>query len=408
MKKTLRFFSHLIPLFALFALWFIMPLSFSAEPAFFLHYGICLALCPVLGLFQLPKFIRGFLAGLCIFSFCFGIPAAMATKSVILIHAVLSVGCITLGTLLVYFSLPKDTNEEAHLMLRGMRPHRARKVLLLRAAYAFFFEKSGMLAAPIAVWSLFITGTASPSLLWSGAVLIALIALIGFLFYLFLGAPTPAPMQSKPTRGRYIVISLLTFILVLIAAYVYVGYVYTAPEPALSAALSAVHAVLTPALIASFTGFLAGVLLGYILSFCGARFFAMLCRGLGIIPTALFAAILYLFYPVPSVAITIPLLFAGTFGMLKARLALRPYKVLPMRGHKKAVRLPLFHMANLSLVPYLIINGLFTAIFIDVSSIGVLSALSELSFMFAASILVIIAGILFTLCLLTKEVRYHA
>jgi len=238
MKKTLRFFSHLIPLLGLLALWFFLPVSFSANSAFFMHYAICLLLCPLLGMYQLSTFIRGLLAGLCIFSFCCGIPVAMATESVILMHAVLSVGCVALGTLLVYFSLQKDTDEEAHLILRGMHPRRARKVLMLRSSYAFFFEKSGILAAPMAVWSLFIAGKASPNLLWSSSVLIATIAFIGFLFYLLLGAPTPAPMQSKPSRGRCIVISILTFILILIAVYVYVGYVYTAPEPALSAALS--------------------------------------------------------------------------------------------------------------------------------------------------------------------------
>lgn len=407
MKKTLRLLSHFIPFLGLFALWAFMPFSFSASPAFFIHYAICLILCPFLGLLRLPNFCRGLLGGLSVFAFSCGIPGAMAPGGTFVAHAVLAVGCVSLGTLLVYFSLPKDTAEEAHLQLRGMPPRRARKTLLLRESFAFFFEKSGILAAAITVWLLFISDAVSPALLWSGAVLTAVFAFLGFLLYLLLGAPSPAVMRALPSKSRYIVISLLAFILILIAVYVYVGFAYTAPEPALSAALAAVQTVLTPALIASAVGFLLGMLFGYLLSFCGARFFAMLCRGVLFIPAALLASILSLLLPQLTVAIAVPLLFMGTLGMLQSRLSIRPYKGLPMSGQKKAVRLPLFHMANLALLPYLVLNGLFAAVFIDVTSLGVLSALGELSFMFASSILVIIAGILYILCLLTKEVRYH-
>ncbi len=408
MKKLLQLFSHFIPLFMLGALWFLFPVSFSADLTFPVLYGICFLVCPLLGLVLSSRFWRGLLGVLSMLAFGCGIPAAMHLGGTVAAQTVLAVGSVCLGILLVSVSLPKSSPEAALLALRGVRPGRARKVLQLRACYAFFFLRSGILAGFIAVWLLFISGQSAPSQLWSSAAVAACVGLLGYFLYLILGAPAPAALRSQPKKSRYVFISLLTFVLLITAVYVYIGSAYTAPDPALAAALRALQTLLTPALIALGAGLLAGLLLGLILSFCGVRFFHSLFRGLSLFPTAIFAAFLHLLLPQYAVALAIPLALMTASGVLESRLALRPYRHFPMPGRKKAITLPLFHFSTLALLPRLGMAALFSTVFSDITAGGTLLALPELTLMLAASVLVVILSVLYILCFLTKEVRRHA
>lgn len=411
MKKLLQIFSYLIPIVLLGAFRFYFPVGFSADAAFFILYAVCLLVCPPLGLLRLSRFCRGALAAVSIVAFGCGIPAALLLGGTVAAQSVLAVGCACLGILLVSYALPQNPAEGTLLALRGVRPGRIRKTLLLRDAYAFFFERSGILAAFIAVWLLLLSGDISLSALWNSAFLAAVTGLIGHLMYLTWGAPEAAAMQAAPKKSRYVFISLLAFILLLSTVYVYIGSAYTAPDPALTAALRAVQSVLTPALLAAGAGLLAGFLLGFLLSFCGARFWHSFCRGAAMLPAALTAAFLTLLLLRPqyyAAALAVPLCFDTAAGFLKNRLAVRPYRSMPMAGRTKAVTLPLFHLANLALLPRVGLTAVFSAVFMDITTAGRLLALSEASLMLAAAVLVVILSALYTLCFLTKEVRRHA
>ncbi len=409
MKKTLFIFSHLIPPAVLAALWFLspQPISVSTNTAFFIIYGICLLTCPLLGLLRLPKFCRGLLATLAISAFSLGLPVAMTLGGAFAAHAVLAAGTVSLGTLFVFYSLPAGSSEAGLLALRGMRTGRMRRILFLRSCYAFFFKKSSLLAGAISVCLLFISREASFSALWSAAAHTAMLCLAGCILYLILGAPSAAPLYAAPKKSRYIIISLLTFVLLIAVVYVYVGSLYTAPDPALSEALSALQVILTPALLATASGLLAGMFLGFFLSFCGARFFITLSRGILFIPVVLLAGLLFFFLPFRTVAIAIPLALMACLGMLENRMAIRMFRTLPMAGRKKAVTSPLFHFANLSLLPRLGATALFASILMDVTLSDTLMSLAEFPSLLAASVLSLSIAILYTLCFLTKEVRRH-
>jgi|GEM_PF-2567037 len=408
MKKLLQFFSYLIPILLLGGFWVRFPVGFSANTVFFILYAVCFLFCPLLGLVLQSKFGRGALATVSILAFGCGIPASLLLGGILAAQVVLALGCICLGILLVSYALPQNPAKGTLLTLRGVKPGRIRKTLLLRNAYAFFFERSGILSAFIAVWLLLLSGEISIPSLWNSALLVAITGFIGYLLYLILGAPKAAIRKASPKKSRYVFISLLVFILLISVVYVYIGSMYTAPDPALFAALRAVQSVLTPALLSAGIGLPAGFLLGFLLSFCGARFWHCICRSASRLPAALATAFLFVLLPWHTVALAIPLCFDTAAGFLENRFSVRPYRLLPMAGRTKAVTLPLFHLANLALLPRIGLMATFSAIFIDITSGGILLALSEVSLWLAATILIVILSILYILCFLTKEVRHHA
>ncbi len=409
MKKTLSLFSHLISLAVLAAFWVLWPgsVSVSINGAFFVLYGLCLLICPPLGLLRISRFGRGVLAALSVSAFSCGVPAAMTLGGTFFAQAVTLLGTAALGILFISYALPASSAESELLTLRGTSSVRTKKTLFLRSAYAFFFEKSGVFAGLLSVFLLFIAGGASFGTLWSAALHTVLIGLLGYLLYLCLGAPDAAPLYAAPRKSRFVTVCLLTFVLLILVIYVYIGSVYTAPDPALRGALTALQAVLTPALLAVGLGMLCGMLLGFLLSLCGIRFFAAISRGMLGVPAVLTASLLSFLLPSPTLAITVPSIIYACLGMLESRTALRQYRTLPLIGRKKAVTMPLFHFANLSLLPRIGVSALFSSIFIDVVLSDTILSLPEFPRLLAASILALSVAILYILCFLTKEVRHH-
>ncbi|MBE7024596.1 MAG: hypothetical protein E7408_00885 [Ruminococcaceae bacterium] len=407
MKKLLQLFSHLIPFLLLGMLWVYFPVSVSPDPVFLFVFVLCLVTCPPVGLLCTSAFSRGLLGTLSILCFSTGIPFSLFLGGTLAGLIVLDVGCICLGTLLTAFLLPVSSGEVELLSLRGVRFGRARSVLLLRSCYAFFFRNSGILAGTIATWLLLIAGDASPNALWNSAGITATTALLGYLMYLILGAPAPTHRTVSPKKSRYVFISLLSFVLLMIAVYVYIGSIYTAPDPVLLAALTAVRSILTPALLAIAGGLVGGILLGYLLSCIGARFFAALCQGVLLFPAVLSAAFLRLFLPISSIAIAVPVVLTVALGILEGRLAIRPYRHFPIAQRGKSVFLPLFHFPVLALLPRIGMMAVFSGIFLDITSGGTLPGLDESGLLLVASILVVILSALYILCFLTKEVRRH-
>ncbi len=408
MKKTLRFLSYFIMAAILCVIWTFHDITLLADASFLLPYLLCALFCPFLGILPLLKSLRGVLSGVTAVSFCFGIPLGMALDSFIVSYLFLFLGALSLGTRMISHSLPAATSAEALLALRGVPKNRVRRVSLLRISFAFFFEKSGILTGFLCVLYLCIRQNLSLSSLWSVSFLTLLVSFLGFVLYLLLGAPEAAPLLPQPKKRGVVLPAIFSFLLLLVFFYVYIGYIYTSPEPALENAIRIVQTILTPALVSAALAFPAGMFLGFLLSLCGARFFKAVCQGFLLLPPPLTSSLFFLFVKAEFPALFLPLVLWSAHRMLQSRLAVRPYRKTPMPGRKKAISWPLFHLANLSLLPRLFAWSIFSAFFLHCLSSGSLFSLSEITMAFAGCILASILFLLYLLSFVTKEAcRYE-
>lgn len=407
MKKPLQFFSHLISFLVLGVLWMCSPVSFAPDPVILLFFAICVGLCPPLGLRCASRFSRGLFGTLSILCFSIGIPVSLYLGGPLVGHIVLGIGSVCLGTLIVAFLLPASSKETALLSLRGVPATQARKILFFRSAYALFFKNSGILAGTVATWLLLISGNVSFTTLWNSAGIVAVISFFGYLLFLFLGAPASAHRPATPKKSRFVFLSLLCFILLMITVYIYIGSIYTSPDPALLRALATVRSLLTPVLLATFGGLVVGVLLGLLLSVMGARFFASLCRGIMHLPVILSVALLQYVLPLPAVGFFVIVAIWSALGILEGRLAIRPYRHMSIAKRGKAVLIPLFYQPFLAHLPRIGLAGVFSCVFLDVTSGKTLFSLQESSFLLAVSILTVLFVALQILSFLTKEVHRH-
>ncbi len=409
MKKTLELISLFIPLALIFGIGYSFDVSVSLPIESLTIYAICLLSCPILGLCRLSPLARGTLFGVSVFAYAVGVGAALLFGSPLLAQCVLGIGTFCMGTLLVFFALPNGTGEETHLLHRGLRPSHARRTLLKQQSYAFFFQKSGLLFGITTLYSLFIEDSLTVSSLFSGALFSILVGILGVLLYCLLGAPACSRPQPTQKKSTYIFGSLLVFFLILILIYVYVGSLYTSPDPALRDALFAVQQLLTPVLLGCAFGVVLGTLLGFLLSLFGVRVWTPILGGVEHIPFALWTVLVY------SLAPSMP---HGAFGaiclvqalctalcILRARRNLLPFRVLPIQERRRALTLPLLHLPCVALWPTLLLSGTISALCIKRAS---LAALGELPLAFLAAIVSVILCILLILTYLTKEVHHNA
>ncbi len=406
MKKTLQFIAHLIALIGLFALWYFLAPRFLPDSLFLLIFGVCFVLAPLPALFRFSRFSRGFLYGFSIFSFSAGIPAAKALGGATAASVMLTFGLLAVSLLRIQRALPQDTDAEAHLILRGMPRGRARRKLLTKQSYAFFFLYASPLTALLSGWLLFIRGTASASQLFSLAALSVLIGFVGFLLYCMSGGPAPRPSMYRPKKSRKVLLWIFLLCLVIIVTYVYTGQYYTAPEPEFADALAVIETVFTPALIATFAAFLLGAVLGLLLSFCGARLFYSTIRGVCIFPSVLLSGILALFFPA-YIAIALSYLPIAAKVMLESRIRIRPFRQAPPQGRKKAVFWPLLYRPTLATLPFIGASSLFTSVVLCGILSGDFEALSSPALLFAASVLAVTGALLYGICFLVKEAKHH-
>lgn len=415
MKKIIQLLAHLIPLLALTAVWYLEGFSFSVNLTPLLLLAVCFIACPLLGVLQLSGFVRGLFYVLTVFAYSGGIFAFKELGGEIAAFIMLAIGTVSFGILLINRLLPGNTAEETLLKLRGMKVGRARKSILLKQSFSSFFRMGGILFSILSVFCLLITKSGSPDVLWSSASLILAVSLLFHLIHCVLDTSfyEAAQPREKTKKGKYVLISVLSFCLILIAAYVYVGTGIASSDPSFATALRAVQTVLSPALLAALFGFICGTVLGYILSLISCRFFQTVFQGVEIIPVALFAGLLYhLLPPVsfiqPSVlSIAIPSVCMSASSMLRSRAALMPYKNMPIHNRKQTLLIPFVYLPMLSIIPVLLLTACFASIFIDVTTNGVLCNLADFSFTLTTSVLAVITFILLILSLLTKEARHH-
>ncbi len=409
MKNILQILSHFIVFLILGALCYFGTSTFTFDSTLFLMYGICFLLCPVLGLCRLSPFTRVLFYIFSIFGLCGGVFMVRELAGEAAALGLLSISAVLFGALFNFFSLPDATPETTHLQLRGIKESHARRKILLRQSYAFFFQKSGVIFGMLSVYQLLLMPM-EKNALWSASILTALVSFFGHLFYLMLAAPIPKRLPATAKKWKLSMISLLFFILLLISIYVYVGSLYTSPDPALQSALASVKEILTPAYSSVLVALVPGMLFGLFLSLLGARFFKTVFTGARLLPTALFSGILYslLTEVIPHAflfSICIPLFLLGMLGTLESRIRLFPYRDYPISDRKKILLRPLFHLPNLALIPEFFATGVFSSLFLHLTTGGTLYTLSSLSQTLAALILGVILCILFVLCILTKEVR---
>ena len=413
MKKTLDLLARVISLTVLLAVGSLSSFSFSFLPSPLVLFVICLILCPFMGVFRLTGFVRALFCIIAVFTYGGGVFALHALGGEIAAFIMLAIGTACLGILIVNRMLPKSTAEEVLLALRGMKAGRARKNLLLRQSFSCFFHKGDVLLSLLTVFCLLIEKEASPDILWSSTLVICAVSLVSHLLYCVLdtnAAPLAKP-KEKNKKGKYIIISILSFFLVLIAAYVYVGTASTVSNPSFATAIRAAQTILSPALIAAGIGLLAGSILGYILSLVACRFFYTIFGGIQIIPTVLLSALLFCLLPPTSfaavqiVAITVSLFSMSAFSIIKNRMALLPYKDMAIYNRKQALTVPFVIAPLLAHIPNLLLTGIFSSVLIDVTTNGILCNLADFSFTLTASILAVTIFILLILSFLTKEAR---
>lgn len=406
MKKTSQFLAHLIALAGLFALWYFLTPYFMMDSLFLLIFGACFVLAPILAIFRFSRFFRGLLYGFSIFSFSAGIPAANALGGVPAASVMLFIGLLAVSLLVIQRALPQDTRAEAHLILRGMPPGRARRKLLTKQSYAFFFLYASPLTVLLSSWLLFIRGAASPSALFSLAVMAVLVGFAGFLLYCMLGGPMPRSTMYQPKKSRRVLLWVFLFFLFIIIVYVYTGQYYTAPEPEFADALTVIETIFTPMLIGTFAAFLIGAFLGLLLSFCGARLFYPIIRGICLFPAVLLSGVLTFFFPT-YIAIMLPLLPISIAVMLESRLRIRPFRQFPPQGRKKAVLWPLLYRPSLATLPFIGASSLFSSVVFCGILSGGFEALSSPALLFAASVLAVTGALLYGICFLVKEAKHH-
>lgn len=411
MKKLSNILVFILPLGVLGALAFFMGLAPMPDLGLLCIYALCFLFVPLLGVCAFSRALRGFLYGFSIFVFSCGIPASLILSGQIGATVLLAFGVLSVSLLEIHRALPLDTPDIAHLVLRGLPAARARRKLLLRDSYAFFFFYSGRLMALAGFWRLFITGNVTLLSLCSMALSVVCLGFLGFLLSGIFSTNLPRRPEYVPRKGRLVGILLLTLSLALIACYVYAGEAYTAPEPALAAALQTVQMILTPALIAIAVAFPLGMAMGYLLSLIGNRFFRTILGGLLRLPLPLGAGLLYLCLPsfpfCLSISISVPLLLWSAYTMLESRAALAPFRAFPPAGQKKALLWPLFHRIHFALLPRLAVCALLSSLLIGLPALDSLRTMPVETALVSASIFVVTISILYVLCFFVKEARHY-
>ena len=221
-----------------------------------------------------------------------------------------------------------------------------------------------------------------------------------------LGGPSPRSMAYQPKKSRKVLLFVFLLCLAVIITYVYTGQYYTAPEPEFSAALAVIESVFTPALIAAFATWLCGAMAGLLLSFCGARIFLAVFRGICLFPAVLQSGILVLWFP-SYIAIALPLLPLAAEVMLESRSRIRPFRQFPPQGRKKAVLWPLLYRPCLMTLPFISASSLFTSVILHMAFSHSFDTLSSSAILFASSLLAVSGALLYGICFLVKEAKHH-
>ena len=410
MTKSLQIIPHLLFFFLLGALFVQGEFTFVFIPSFLIIYAVCFIACPFFGLRRPSAFCKVSLYAIGILILCgliFAIKALLGSTAAIIL---LAISAIIFGSVLIQFQIPEKTKETEHLEKRGLTGDFARRKILRRQSYAFFFYNSGRLAALIGVFLLLTLAPVTKDVIFSMALHITLIRFMGKLIYGFLDAPMPEKKKILWKKGRIVAICLLIFMLVVITAYVFIGVFYTTKEPALREALMLSAKVLFAAFLGLVCSVL-GIFAGHILSLLGTRFLNAVFTVPKIFSAAIFSCILYpyinayLNYP-EIISVCIVLFMMGILTFTTYKMRLKPFKSLPLLNRKKTVVKPLLSVPLFASIPVLMTEAVFSSFFVYfiMANAFTIPAISQI---ISGVILSSVFSVFLVICILTKEVRHN-